>query len=72
MADPKTPSCACKAIDAYDCWVARYRVHSCEFWDSNYQGDEPIFRELVDADGGPCECACHYEEESDEWEWGSE
>jgi hypothetical protein len=63
MIESQTTSCACVAVDAYDCWAGRYRIHSAEHWDMNYDGSLPTLRELVDADGGPCECACHYEGE---------
>lgn len=59
--------CACKAIDAYDCFAIRYGIHSFEFWDDFDPHSEPTQRELVDARGGPCECGCHYEND-DDWD----
>jgi hypothetical protein len=44
--------CACKAEDRYDCWAVRYdmpRAFYCQI--------------DIDADGGPCECMCHDEED---------
>jgi hypothetical protein len=45
-------NCACKAEDRYDCWAVRYdmpRAFYCQI--------------DIDADGGPCECMCHDEED---------
>ncbi len=53
-ASTRMTGCACVAVDAYDCWAGRYRINSAEL------------RELVDADGGPCECACHHEDDDDD------
>lgn len=57
--------CACKAVDAYDCFARRYNIRSFEYWD-DAMPDEPTLRELVDCSGGPCECVCHYDEDPDE------
>lgn len=57
--------CACKAVDAYDCWAVRYGIRSPEF-DDDLSGTELTTREIVEMDGGPCECSCHYENEDDE------
>ncbi len=61
-----TLRCACRAIDSYDCWSIRYRVPSPEFAD-DLSGMELTNRELVEADGGPCECSCHYEDDEDDF-----
>ena len=39
--------CVCRSNDAYDCWALRY-FHSTN-----------VAPCKVEADGGPCECACH-------------
>jgi hypothetical protein len=39
-------TCACKSIDAYECWALRYNL----LWHSHAE---------IDDDGGPCECMCH-------------
>jgi len=57
--------CACVAVDAYDCWTVRYRLPSPEFSD-DLDGTELINRELVEANGGPCECSCHHDEADEE------
>ena len=55
-----TIRCACKATDAYDCWSRRYLC--VEFEES---GDTSF----IDADGGPCECACHDRDPDDDQDW---
>lgn len=59
--------CACRAIDAYDCFAIRYGIHSFGFWDDFDSHSEPTQRELVDASGGPCECDCHYDDYEDDY-----
>ncbi len=50
-------TCACIRIDRHDCWRARYSLPMCE---------------SIEADGGPCECACHDDEEAElDAEWGA-
>ena len=39
--------CACKGLDAWQCWAARYGIPLSEVRD----------------DGGPCECQCHDQED---------
>ena len=66
--EPKsqTTPCACRGLDAYDCFAARYNIHSWAHTDFDLLGQEPTLRELVDIQGGPCKCYCHYEDSYDE------
>jgi hypothetical protein len=48
----KLTKCACVSTDAYRCWAVRYGKSA---WD----------RAEIDMDGGPCECACHEDDEED-------
>ncbi len=57
-------SCACVAVNAYDCWDRRYHLYRRV--DDTFDPNELSQRERVDADGGPCECGCHYEDEDDD------
>jgi len=48
-----SPNCCCLDDDAYVCWADRYNLGMCT-------------AEVVEADGGPCECRCHNEEFQDD------
>ena len=53
-------TCACKSIDAYECWALRYGSDAFCFCHRI---------EAIKADGGPCECSCHDPEPDDDEEW---
>ena len=59
--------CGCVSDDAYDCFAARYYVRL------NWNGEQ--LKQKVRDVGGPCECACHNDEEladeDDVHEWES-
>ena len=50
--DAPTARCACRALNAYDCWTARYGIRG---------------RSHIEMDGGPCECRCHDPVEYDDY-----
>ena len=45
--------CSCLSEDAYECWADRYNLGISD-------------AEVVENDGGPCECHCHNEEYDDD------
>jgi len=48
-----TDQCACHSTDAYDCWSSRYPSFEAQSVQE------------IEADGGPCQCACHDQREED-------
>lgn len=57
-------SCACRSIDAYECWLARYPVALSEVLDGHSFSSR---NQHVRDEGGPCECVCHDAKDEDDF-----